>query len=594
MGEDRGRTHDVFLSYSSKDKKWADAVCAVLERHRVRCWIAPRDITPGDEWGAAIIKGLNASRVMVLIFSGHANASGQVRREVERAISQGMSVVPVRIEDVRPEGAMEYALGNTHWLDAFSPPVEQQLEKLARSVKMLLADDDELAAATAPTKSAVVAPVKSPERLPVTGDEPARTTASPRTEPKEDGPVESPETESPTEPAPGIDPGRRPHWKKWPIAMAACLFGLIATGVIIIITIRGNNGRENTQAIERDRSTVALEVSRKKVEGKPTETARDDAAGHSIPDSAASEAGSPLVGKATALSTDSLRAGTSWRGTRRVLARDTSKEAGIPQGLWLTIKARTGTQFKAVADMPGGSRDVEGTFKDGVINWKVDNSLWEGRLVGNELVGAFKSTTLYGEFSGEFRLTLADGLPPTVLTARVPPVGPLRGATSLWGRSAWSVEGDQLIKDGPGGGFISFGNREWTDYDLTYETRKSAGPLGFGCAFRVDPVKRYLLQIGGPYDRHYLERTLGPTRDKMIESTPGTIRASKWYRVKISLRGLRIRIELDDQVVFSCFDDFTRRGIVSLGFFDGAGRFRNIKVSAPDGTVLWEGPPDLP
>jgi hypothetical protein len=75
MGEASRRTHDVFLSYSSKDKTWADAACAVLERHRVRCWIAPRDITPGDEWGAAIIKGLYGSRIMVLIFSGHANAS---------------------------------------------------------------------------------------------------------------------------------------------------------------------------------------------------------------------------------------------------------------------------------------------------------------------------------------------------------------------------------------------------------------------------------------------------------------------------------------------------------------------------------------
>ena len=146
MRDESSRTHDVFLSYSSKDKTWADAACAVLERHRIRCWIAPRDITPGDEWGAAIMKGLNGSRIMVLIFSGHANASEQVRREVERAISQGMTVLPVRVEDVRPDGAMEFALGNRHWLDAFTPPVERQLELLARSVKTLLANDTEPAA----------------------------------------------------------------------------------------------------------------------------------------------------------------------------------------------------------------------------------------------------------------------------------------------------------------------------------------------------------------------------------------------------------------------------------------------------------------
>jgi hypothetical protein len=140
MAEEPSPTHDVFLSYSSKDKTWADAACSVLERHRVRCWIAPRDITPGEEWGAAIIKGINHSRILVLIFSAHANASAQVRREVERAISRGMSVLPVRIENVLPVGAMEYALGNRHWLDAFTPPMERQLELLARSVKTLLSN----------------------------------------------------------------------------------------------------------------------------------------------------------------------------------------------------------------------------------------------------------------------------------------------------------------------------------------------------------------------------------------------------------------------------------------------------------------------
>jgi uncharacterized protein (TIGR03067 family) len=52
-----------------------------------------------------------------------------------------MPVLPIRVEDVRPEGAMECALGNTHWLDAFTPPVEKQLELLARSVKTLLGQD---------------------------------------------------------------------------------------------------------------------------------------------------------------------------------------------------------------------------------------------------------------------------------------------------------------------------------------------------------------------------------------------------------------------------------------------------------------------
>jgi hypothetical protein len=96
---------------------------------------------PGTEWGAAIIAGIDGCKVMVLIFSASANESPQVRREVEQAISKGMTVIPCRIEDVSPEGALEYALGNTHWLDVFTPPVERQMKCLAESVESLLPPD---------------------------------------------------------------------------------------------------------------------------------------------------------------------------------------------------------------------------------------------------------------------------------------------------------------------------------------------------------------------------------------------------------------------------------------------------------------------
>jgi hypothetical protein len=136
-----GPMHEVLISYSKKDKLWADAACAALEAHGIRCWIAPRDIMPGTEWGASIIAGIDGCKVMVVIFSASANESPQVRREVERAISKELTVVPCRVEDVRPVGAMEYALGNTHWLDVFTPPVERQMKRLAESVRALLPPD---------------------------------------------------------------------------------------------------------------------------------------------------------------------------------------------------------------------------------------------------------------------------------------------------------------------------------------------------------------------------------------------------------------------------------------------------------------------
>jgi TIR domain len=129
---------DAFISYSSADKTAADAACAVLEAAGIRCWVAPRDISPGREYAAAIIDAIDRCRVMVLIFSSSANDSPQVRREIERAASKGVAIMPVRIEQVVPTKSMEYFLGDIHWLDAMTPPIEKHLQQLAVTIKSLL------------------------------------------------------------------------------------------------------------------------------------------------------------------------------------------------------------------------------------------------------------------------------------------------------------------------------------------------------------------------------------------------------------------------------------------------------------------------
>lgn len=130
--------HDAFISYSSHDKATADATCAALEASGVRCWIAPRDITPGAEWSEAIIDAISHCRVMILVFSANANDSPQIRREVERAVNKGVSILPLRIQDIEPAHSLEYFIGTVHWLDALSPPLEAHLLRLTEAVKTLL------------------------------------------------------------------------------------------------------------------------------------------------------------------------------------------------------------------------------------------------------------------------------------------------------------------------------------------------------------------------------------------------------------------------------------------------------------------------
>ena len=130
--------YDVFISYSHPDKAAADAACATLEQAGIRCWIEPRDIVPGMDWGESIVTATTGAKVLVLIFSQHANESPQIKREVERAVAKGLPIIPVRIEDTVPSKALEYFISTPHWLDAFTPPLEERLTQLAAAVKALL------------------------------------------------------------------------------------------------------------------------------------------------------------------------------------------------------------------------------------------------------------------------------------------------------------------------------------------------------------------------------------------------------------------------------------------------------------------------
>jgi len=133
-----GVPHDVFISYATRDKSTADAICATLEARKIRCWIAPRDILPGMNYAVALMNAITASRILVLVFSSQADRSPHTLREVERAVNRSLTVIPFRIENIEPSPGMGYYIGSSHWLDAFPPPLEPHLARLADTVELLL------------------------------------------------------------------------------------------------------------------------------------------------------------------------------------------------------------------------------------------------------------------------------------------------------------------------------------------------------------------------------------------------------------------------------------------------------------------------
>jgi hypothetical protein len=128
----------VFLSYSSHDQAEANAVCKALEGAGISCWVAPRDLAPGSQWGGGIVEAIENCAAVVVVFSANANNSPQVAREMELAVSHRKPLIPIRIRDDKPTADMQYFLGVSHWFNAFPEPIAHYLPEIVPAVRQVL------------------------------------------------------------------------------------------------------------------------------------------------------------------------------------------------------------------------------------------------------------------------------------------------------------------------------------------------------------------------------------------------------------------------------------------------------------------------
>lgn len=131
--ENEDRAPPVFVSYATADRKQALLVCNALERRGTECWIASRDVVPGENYQESIVRALRDARAMVLVFSDAANNSDEIKKELSLASRYHVPVVALRIADVEPSDAFAYELSTRQWIDAFDG-WDRSIELLARRI----------------------------------------------------------------------------------------------------------------------------------------------------------------------------------------------------------------------------------------------------------------------------------------------------------------------------------------------------------------------------------------------------------------------------------------------------------------------------
>ena len=132
--------HDVFISYSHRDAEIRAEIVEKLESAGIRCWYAPRNIQPGEEWADAITRGLKDSRALILIFTEASNDSNQVLREVGLAVDLKKPIIPCRCDETIPSGSMQYYLSTLQWLD-FTDEDDEFPDELPELIRTKLSEE---------------------------------------------------------------------------------------------------------------------------------------------------------------------------------------------------------------------------------------------------------------------------------------------------------------------------------------------------------------------------------------------------------------------------------------------------------------------
>ena len=129
--------HDVFISYSSKNRNAAFAILHELEENGIKCWIAPRDITSGLDYGDLIDEAIKRCRVFLLIYSEYSLNSKWCKGELNIAFTEEKTIIPYRIDTAPLKGAMSVILNQYHWIDSY-PDFKTRFKELIKAIGVII------------------------------------------------------------------------------------------------------------------------------------------------------------------------------------------------------------------------------------------------------------------------------------------------------------------------------------------------------------------------------------------------------------------------------------------------------------------------
>ena len=184
----------LFVSHHSSKLGVAEHVASALAARGVSCWIAARDIVPGEPFDRAVLSAITDADAILLLFCSRAEKSRHVKRELILADDLGKAIIPLRLERIDPV-ELSYHLADSQWIDW----IDRRDEALDRVAAKALGEG----------RRAPGAPAARP-------------------------PADPPRVEAPARPAPPRKPRR---WLPW--ALIGGGTALLALLVMLLLVLKG-------------------------------------------------------------------------------------------------------------------------------------------------------------------------------------------------------------------------------------------------------------------------------------------------------------------------------------------------------------------
>lgn len=162
----------------------------------------------------------------------------------------------------------------------------------------------------------------------------------------------------------------------------------------------------------------------------------------------------------------------------------------------------------------------------------------------------------------------------------------------------WSIDGNEVVQSSMGENIrLTFGDTDWSDYELTLQARKTGGDEGVVLYVRANIYQYYKINLGGwDNSRYAIQKGDGRGGETIAggQQQSGSIQAYQWHDIRVRAEGNRLRVWLNHNPIFDFTDTSSPHltGNVGVGTFKTQARFRNIQVTSLDGqTILATGLP---